>query len=172
MSGRIILNSEIINEINIYLETKFQRGNGKNYYFVPNIGLELYNAKVSWIDKSKKNISFSFNRYDNLTLLNMLKYINSKLSIIYEKKSNDPMPISTFFYEKGDNFYIRCYLPNTRGNYHIDSFFNNESEKFSIPNLSSVYNNITIDIRNIWEDLDNNRAGYNLELKKTSLTIM
>jgi hypothetical protein len=176
MSSRIILNNQVINDLiyskTIALETKYQRkSDNKNYFFSPNIGLKLFNAKISWIDPSKKNISFAFNKYDNLSLLNMLRYINEKLTCVYNNKSIYPKTISPFFFEKDDLFYIRCYLPNTgKGKYHIQSYFNNELEIFNIPKLSSSYNTIIIDIRNIWED--DNKAGFNLELKETSLNIM
>lgn len=173
MTSRIILNSEIVNDLiysnTLVLQEKFQRNNGKNYFFIPNIGLKLFNAKVAWIDPSKKNISFSFNKYDNLTLLSMLRYINDKLINIYKNKSATPHTVSPFFYEKGDLFYIRCYLPNIKGKYHIESYFNETVEKFTIPKLSSIYSIIIIDIRNIWED--DIKAGFNLELKETLVTL-
>lgn len=174
MSSRIILNTQLINELifsnTLELQTKFQRNNGKNYYFIPNIGIKLFNAKVTWMDSFKKNISFAFNRYENLSLLNMLKHINEKLTMVYNKKSIYPKPLSPFFFEKDDSFYIRCYLPNTKGKYHIESYFNNESEGFMIPKISNVYNIIIIDIRNIWED--DNKSGFNLELKETSVVLV
>ena len=150
----------------IELQRKFNK-NGKNYYFIPNIGIKLFNAKVSWIDPSKKNISFAFNKYENLSLLNMLRYINEQLTIIYNNKTTNAKVLSPFLYEKGDLFFIRCYLPNTKGKYHIESLFNNVKEDFSIPKLSLIYNVIIIDIRNIWED--ETRSGFNLELKETSI---
>jgi hypothetical protein len=172
--SRIILNSSILNDLintnTLVLQTKFKKPNGKNYFFIPNIGIKLFNAKVSWIDPSKKNISFAFNKYENLSLLNMLRYINEKLTIIYNNKSMYPKNLSPFFFEKDDLFYIRCYLPNTKWKYHIESYFNDNSEEFFIPKLSSIYNIIIIDIRNIWED--DNKAGFNLELKETSLNIL
>jgi len=174
MSSRIILNSQVINDLifsnTLELQTKFQKNNGKNYFFMPNIGIKLFNAKVSWIDPFKKNISFAFNKYENLALLNMLRYINEKLTMVYNKKSSYPKPLSPFLFEKDDSFYIRCYLPNTRGKYHIESYFNNDTEGFSIPKMSCVYNIIVIDIRNIWED--DNKSGFNLELKETSVILV
>lgn len=176
MSSRIILNSEVINDLiysnTLSLHIKFKKNNGKNYFFIPNIGLKLHNPTVSWIDPLKKNISFGFNKCDNLSLslLNMLRYINDKLTIIYNNKSMYPKVLSPFFFEKGDLFYIRCYLPNTgKGKYHIESYFNNIKEDFTIPRLSSTYSTIIIDIRNIWED--DNKSGFNLELKETSVNI-
>lgn len=161
---RVILNSQVIEFMNITLNTKFMRNdNGKNYFFSPTISLKLFNAKVSWIDTSKKNLSFSFNKYENLTLLNMLKNINTKLTDIYNNKSDEPVVISPFFYEKDELFYIRVYLPSLKGNFHIESIFNGEKENFNIPRLNCVYNNVIIDIRNIWES--NVRSGFNLELK-------
>lgn len=174
MSSRIILNSEIINDLisskTLVLQSKFKKQNGKNYFFIPNIGIKLFNAKVSWIDPFKKNISFAFNKRDNMSLLIMLRYINDRLIFVYNNKSIYPKPVAPFFFEKDELFYIRCYLPNIKGKYHIESYFNNNLESFTIPKLSSIYNIIIIDIRNIWED--ENKSGFNLELKETSLLII
>lgn len=170
--ARVLLNTNIIHEMvntnNLTTNIKFQRGDGKNYFFVPTIGIQLYNAKVSWIDQYKKNISFSFNKYENLSLLNMLKSINESLIGVYNKQSDNPVPVAPFFYEKDELFYIRVYLPNLNKKYHIECSFidsqNTESSSFSIPRLNCVYDSIIIDIRNIWEN--DMRSGFNLELKK------
>jgi hypothetical protein len=174
MSGRFILNSEIINDLissnTLKLIEKHQRGcSGKNYFFTPTIGLKLYNTKITWIDPFKKNISFSFNKYENSNLYIMLKYINKSLVNIYKKQVYNPINnVSPFYYEKGDYFYIKCFLPNTNGKYHITSLFNNIEEQFIIPKVGYSYNTIVLDIKNIWEK-DN--VGFNLELKETYTNI-
>jgi hypothetical protein len=174
MSGRFILNSEIINDListdTLQLIEKFQRGSGKNYFFTPTIGIKLHNPKITWIDSFKKNISFSFNKYDNINLYIMLKHINTSLSYLYKQKAYNPTDnIASFFYEKGNYFYIKCYLPNTNNKYQIVSMFNDNEEIFTIPKVNSFYNTVVLDIRNIWEK--NNQAGFNLELKETYITI-
>jgi hypothetical protein len=174
MSGRFILNSEVMNDListdTLKLIEKPQRGSsGKNYFFTPTIGLKLYNPKITWIDPLKKNISFSFNKYDNFNLYTMLKYINKSLVSIYKKQAYNPIDnVSPFYYEKGDYFYIKCYLPNINGKYHITSLFNNIQENFTIPRVGYSYSAIVLDIKNIWEK-DN--AGFNLELKETYVNI-
>lgn len=172
--SRIILNSEIINELissnSLIMQTKFQRGSdGKNYYFSPTISLKLFNPKVSWVDQYKKNLSFCFNKYENINLLTMLRYINTKLIELYNKKSDNPVNVAPFYFEKDDNFYIRCYLPNVKGKYYITSSFNNNEESFNIPRIGATYTHVVIDIRNIWEN--HNRSGFNLELKETDIII-
>jgi len=169
---RIILNSEIINELirndSLHFQTKFQRGDGKNYFFIEPISLCLYNAKVTWIDASRKNMSFCFNKYDNLNLFIMLRHINQKLTELYNNKVYNPVSnISAFFYEKDDVFYIKCYLPNVKSKYLIKSIFNSSEEQFIIPKVGLVYSSIILDIRNIWEK--DNKAGFNLELKETTI---
>jgi hypothetical protein len=173
--NRIILNSEIINDLirndNLHFQTKFQRGDGKNYFFTQTISLCLYNAKVTWIDSSKKNMSFCFNKYDNLKLFIMLRHINQKLIDLYNNKIYNPVSnISTFFYEKDDCFYIKCYLPNVKNKsnvYLIKDIFNSREEPFRIPKIGLTYSSIILDIRNIWEK--DNKAGFNLELKETMI---
>lgn len=174
MSGRFILNTEIINDIistnTLQFIEKFQRGSGKNYFFTPTISIKLYNPKITWIDPYKKNLSFSLSKSNNLNLYIMLKHINSSLTNMYKHKAYNPLSnISPFFYEKGDFFYIKCYLPNTNKKYQISSFFNNTEESFIIPQIGYIYNTVIIDIRNIWEKNDN--AGFNLELKETYINI-
>lgn len=174
MSGRFILNSEIMNDLvstdTLKLIEKYQRGSGKNHFFTPTIGLKLYNPKVTWVDPYKKNLAFSFSKNNNLNLYTMLKHINTSLSSIYKQKAYNPIDnISSFFYEKGEYFYIKCYLPNTNKKYQIISFFNDSEEPFNVPRTGASYNTVIVDIRNIWEK--DNHAGFNLELKETYLNI-
>lgn len=175
MSGRFILNSEIMNDLvstdTLKLIEKYQRGGaGKNYFFTPTIGIKLYNPKITWVDPYKKNVAFSFSKIENLNLHIMLKHFNKALSSIYKQKAYNPIDnMSPFFYEKGDYFYIKCYLPNTNKKYQITSFLNNEEEPFIIPKVGCSYNTVIVDIRNIWEK--DNHAGFNLELKETYINI-
>lgn len=182
----IKVNSEIIKDLidrkSLALQIKLKRGtNIKNHFFISSekdssinssISLELYNAKVSWIDPYKKHISFVFDKKNCLTLLNMLRYINENLTIFFNKQQIEPINVSPFFFEKGDFFYIRCFLPNYKKDkktiYHIKSKYSDSHshvESFVIPNVGYIYNSVIIDIRNIW--VDNLKAGFNLELKET-----
>lgn len=163
----LLLNSELLTELNKNNAiTIFSKNNKscKNYFFVPNIGLQIYNAKVTWIDPYKKNMSFSINKHENPHLIKLLYYINNSLISVYEKSSGKTN-ISWFFFEKGDYIYIRTYLPNLKGKYHINSIYNNEQCEFIIPRKDCVFMSITIYIKNIWEDI--NGAGFNIELKET-----
>lgn len=173
MSGRIILNSDILNELintnSLSIQETFQKRSGKNYFFSPTIAIKLLNPKVSWIDSYKKNISFSFNKYDNLSLLNFLKYVQQRLVQLYNTKSYNPQNVASIYYEKGDYFYVKVYLPNVNNKYNIVSQFNGEQEQFKIPRVGITYDSVIIDIRNIWEK--DNLAGLNLELKETFISI-
>lgn len=178
MTERILLNSNILNEFNkhksLSIFHKFQRGkNGKNYFFNSNIGIKLFKPEVSWIDPLKNNISFKFNKYENANLLKLLKHTHECLTNIYNAKkeelNEDELCLSHFFYEKDDSFYIRCYLPKIKGKYNIVSCFNNINGQFNIPRKDAVFDYIIIDFRNIWDDKDNLKAGYNIELKETSV---
>jgi hypothetical protein len=172
---RIILNSSVLrdltnidseNKILIFKET--YKNGFRNFFFAPNIGIKLYSPKVSWIDA--KGISFCFNKHENLSLLDLLKYINSSLDKIYiNYKKYNGLPsktiLSPLYYEKGDFFYIKCHLPNSKGKYFIkyNSDLDNDSS-FSKPRIGCIYNSVIIDIRNIWEtDL---KSGVHLELKE------
>jgi hypothetical protein len=163
--SRTILNKN--SEIDIVLLKKFNN-NTINYYISPTIGIELYNAKVSWIDPYKKNISFGFNKYENASLLLFLKSIYNKFDNIYHDNAYNKYELYTlapFYYEKDDFFYIKCYLPRVKNIYSIKSEFNGNVDQFTLPNKDCIYNSIVIDFRNIWET--NKQAGFNMELKIT-----
>lgn len=173
MSGRIILTSEILQDLiqtnSLILSETFQKRGGKNYFFSPNIALKLFKPKITWIDSYKRNISFSFYKYDNLNLLTLLKHVQQRLSELYKEKSYNPQNVSSIFYEKGDYFYVKAYLPNMNNKYTITSIFNTEVEDFKVPRVGITYDSIILDIRNIWEK--DNCAGINLELKETYVSI-
>ena len=161
----LILNSELLNNLiqsnELTLMKKFQRGkNGSNYFFIPNIGVKLFNVKVTWVDPFKKNLSFSINRWENPNLINMLRHINTSLSELYKNISYSNLNVASFFFEKGDFIYIRTYLPNTNGKYHI---YNNLGN-FTVPRKDACFDSITIYFKNIWED--DTKAGFNIELKE------
>ena len=170
MSERILLNkTEVLNDLTLTLCKKYQKNSGYNYFFMPTISIQLYNPKVTWIGPYKKNMSFGFNKYENLGLLTLLKNIYNKLTSVYKKESETNVTPAPFFFEKGDIFYIKCYLPNINGKYSITSIFDNIDGKFAIPYLGSTYTSIIVDIRNIWEK--DNHSGFNLELKETHTTV-
>ena len=173
--NRILLNGETLNKLyntnSLILSTKHQKKtDGINYFFCPTIGLKLYNPQVSWVDPSKKNLSFSFNKWENSSLLKLLNFIHDTLTTIYNNNAyNGAKVLAPFFFEKDDRFYIRTYLPSVKGHFGIKSIFNDIQEPFNIPRKDCVYNSIIIEFRNIWES--DNRAGYNIELKETNTTI-
>jgi hypothetical protein len=161
----LILNSELLNNIiqsnSLTLMKKFQRGkNGLNYFLIPNIGVKLFNVKVTWVDPFKKNLSFSINRWENPNLITLLRHINTSLSELYKNMSYSNLNVAPFFFEKGDYIYIRTYLPNTNGKYHIHNNLGN----FIVPRKDSTFDSITIYFKNIWED--DTKAGFNIELKE------
>ena len=179
MSSRILLTNEILNNIDskeykgITLSKSYQK-NTINYYFLPTIGIQLFDAKVTWIDPLKKHISFSFYKYPELSgnhypgSLNFIKKCYETLTNIYKnyEYDNRDAEIAPFFHENGDYYYIRCYLPKSKYFYNIISEFEDEKESiFNIPQTETIYKNITIEFRNIWEDTVKSKRGFNIELK-------
>lgn len=167
----LILNYKLLNNImetnGLSVIKKFQkRKNGSNYFFTPNIGIKLLNVKVTWVDPFKKNLAFSINRWENPDVITLLRYINTSLSKFYKDTSYSDLNVAPFFFEKGDFIYIRTYLPNTNGKYHI----HNNLGSFIVPRQNSSFDSITIYFKNIWDD--DTKAGFNIELKEveTKLT--
>jgi hypothetical protein len=134
-----------------------------NYYFTPNIGISLYNPKVKYIDK--KFIVFEFERYKNSSLYHLLKHINTTLQNELKKQYIELKDkyIYDLFSEQNEYFFIRCYLPNNNGKYFISV---NEDKRFYLPRIGCIYDNVIVEIRNIWGKGD--KYGFNIELKKVN----
>lgn len=161
----IILNSEVLDSLIRDDILKILKKNQKiagncNYYFTPNIGLNLYNAKVKFVDK--KFIVFEFEKYKHLGLLGLLKRINEVLKTKVRTNNSELFEKAIFdlFNEDDNVFSLRCYLPNYNGKYSIETNF----EKFNIPRVGCCYDIATIEIRNIWKN--NEKHGFNCELKR------
>lgn len=181
----IFLSSTVLNDLvynNQLVIMKKQERSFCNYYFLPNLSLQLWSPKVTWIDSSKKNLSFAFNKIEHSGLLTLLKHINDSLfKYISFRHKLIHKTVSPLYYEKGEQFYIKCYLPNLKGKYFIkcitktsdytqDTQFNKEKiEDFTLPRLNCVYDKVEIDIRNLWET--NQQSGYCLELKKVHIEL-
>ena len=66
----ILLNTESLDELKLSVCRKKQtNGNGNNFFFSPNVGLKLYNAKVLIV--TQKYIVFTFEKRTHLSLLNL-----------------------------------------------------------------------------------------------------
>jgi hypothetical protein len=145
------------------------KNNFNNYFFGPNISIQLWSPKVSWMDNN--SLSFQFEKNDNLNMLTLLRDINTKLISLYSayKESRGHQELQTkpcIFFEKDTHFYIKCNLPNSNGRYHITC---KDDSKFVKPRLGQVYQIAVLDIRNIWEMIGQNKIGFRLELKHVSV---
>lgn len=165
----IIINSEtlddIINNDVLKILKRNQKVSGNfNYYFNPSIGINLYNAKVKFIDK--KFIVFEFDKYAHSSLLKLLKYIDNTLQTETKNKFSElfDKTIYSLYNETEDNFMIRCYLPSNNSKYNIQTNFG----YFNLPRIGCVYNDSRIEFRNIWKNGD--KYGFNIELKSVSIT--
>lgn len=161
----IILNSEILNDmikndvLKILKKNQKTLGNS-NYYFNPNVGIYLYKPKVKFLDK--KFMVFEFDKYSNMGLLGLLRYINttlqnhtkSKFSELFDKDLYD------LFNEDDEKFMIRCHLPNYNGKYSIQTDYG----KFNLPRIGCCYDMAVIEFRNIWKNGE--KYGFNIELKR------
>ena len=160
----ILLNSDVLDETNISVCRKKQAsGSGSNFFFSPNIGLKVYNAKVLIV--TQKYIVFTFDKRTHLSLLNLFRKINNRLQTIIKHTFYDlkDHPIHSMISENEETFTIRCNLPNYRGKYLVKSYQNNMEIKFNLPNINAVFDCILIDIKNLWQL--NDTLAYNVELK-------
>lgn len=161
----IILNSEILNNMVKDDVLKILKKNQKvvgnsNYYFHPSIGINLYKPKVKFLDK--KFIVFEFEKYSNIGLLELLRYINTVLQNNTKNKFSElfDKDIYNLFNEDDETFTIRCHLPNYNGKYAIGTDYG----RFNLPRIGCCYDMTVIEFRNIWKNGE--KYGFNIELKR------
>jgi hypothetical protein len=160
-----ILNSEFLDNMieteSLKILKKNQRVLGNcNYYFNPNIGVNLYKSKVKFLDK--KFIVFEFEKYSCLSLLKLLRHTNITLKNLTKNKFSElfDKEIYDLFNEDDEKFLIRCYLPNYNGKYSIETDYG----RFNLPRVGCCYDMITVEFRNIWKNGE--KYGFNIELKR------
>ena len=139
---------------NIVIIEKLQRNkNVRNYflYYKENevlpqkyLVIKLNNINITWTDSNNKNIALCFDKFINNDLYNKCIDINNILINKYKKKSMYAYNVAPFFYENEEKFYIRVYVSNL-------------IKKVKLIELDVVF-------KNIWEDNDNKKAGFNIEL--------
>ena len=154
----------IVEDDTLKIAKKHQKEGGVNYYFSPNIGIKLYKAKV--VFKNPKFLVLQFSKDHNINLLFFLRGVNNILLHELKKKHSEMFTkeIYSFFSETETHFTIRCYLPNYKNKYLIQcESSDNSVTYFTLPRLEYVFDNITLEIRNVWHK--NERGGFNLELK-------
>ena len=140
-----------------------------NYYINPNVSVKIYNPKV--LISQDKYMVFEFDKRTSIGLYSLLKMINEELQkLLITENINEETTFYDIFSEIDDDKYtIRCSLPKTRYKYNIKYLYNEEEVSFSLPKKGCIFNEIIIDIRNIWKK--DNKIGYNLELKEIKLEI-
>jgi hypothetical protein len=161
----IIITGEIIQHLcdegKLSVCQKPQKTSGDyNYYFLPNIGFTLYNAKVKAVDP--KYIVFEYQIKEHLPLLLMLRSISRVLKN-YLKRSYYINEAATFYdicFETQETFTLRCYLPQVKGKYCIDV----DDGSFRAPRIRAVFDSVTIEVRNVWQLKQ--KLGFNMELKQ------
>lgn len=169
----IILNCETLDEMissdSLKIIKRSQTNvNNFNYYFNPNIGINLYNPEVKFVDK--KFIVFSFEKYKHMSLLKLLVYIDTTLKSKTKRKFSElfDKDIYSIFSENENEFMIRCYLPSYNGKYKVQT--ETENVRFNLPRLGCVYDTAKIEFRNIWKNGD--KYGFNIELKSVNLKLI
>lgn len=166
----IILNKEITRNLiynkELKVLKKYQSDKVScNYYFTPNVGIKIYKPKVMIINE--KYIVFEFDKNNSIGLYSLLKMINEEIKeLIYRSNIIRDANFYDMYsdIEDGNKYTIRCSLPKFKWNYKIEYIYNTDKVPFVLPRLGCVFDEIVVEIRNVWQN--NNKLGYNLELKK------
>lgn len=165
-----ILTHEFLNTIEKNKELKIiekeQTGNfvGMNYFITPKISIKLYKPKVLFVNS--KNITFEMSKI-NTGLIGLLKrcdnVIMEDLNKLIDIEENTVK--YNIFYENdnSNNIYLRAYLPCYKSKYLIKYLEEGKETHFKLPRVNSILDEVVLDIRNLW--FNNNKIGYNLELK-------
>jgi hypothetical protein len=165
----VIVNSAILRELTetntLLFNKKAQKiGGCYNYFTSPALSIKVFKPKIVFCDG--KCVVFQFDKFDQSTLFTLVKYTNS----VCVNQLKRQYPISSektlydLFSEQDNTFTLRCYLPNFKGKYFIDYYEDDAEVRFKVPHSNIVLDEVTIYIRNIWENLD--KLGFNLEVKQ------
>ena len=156
------------NELKI-LKKRQKVAENVNYYFNPNLSIEMNDAKV--IITNPKYIVLEFDNVKHHGLLTLLRNTSEKLTMYLRNKDSDLFnhSIYSIHSELENTFTIRCHLPNYKGKYAIQSSMSGQSTMFNVPRISCIINNAVIEIRNVWGQGD--KYGFNVELKSVAYDI-
>jgi hypothetical protein len=133
-----------------------------NYFITPNLRINLFNAKL--LVSNPKFIVLQFDRYRDLSLLSLLKTVNTRIIDYLNRCYPVDCPnIYSLYSEQENTFTLRCYLPQVRSKYLISYEVDGEDCKYVTPRQSSIIDCVGIEIRNIWES--GGKMGFNLEVK-------
>jgi hypothetical protein len=162
----IILSSNVFQELidhgKLNVVRKTQKLGGYNYFITPNMGIKLHHGKV--IESNSNYIVLQFDKRNALTLMMMMKSINSKLlDYIEGSYALGTVVKYEMFQDKEDTFSVRCFLPHYKNKYHIETYLKGDKIPWVIPRKNSVLEQVYVDIRNLWHK--NEKLGYNLEVK-------
>lgn len=163
-----IITNELLNSLEkndeIKIMKKEQTGAmvGFNYFILPKLSIKLYKPKVIYVNS--KSITFEMSKI-NTGLVNLLKRCDSLIMNKLLFENVDSQVKYNIFYENENNntICLRCYLPCYKSKYSIKYYEENVEKIFRLPRSNTILDEVVIDIRNIW--CNNNKLGYNLELK-------
>lgn len=163
----IIINSEILQDLKIKILKKTQKiSSNHNYYFSPNMAMNLYNPKVIFINP--KFIVFEFDKRTHLNLLLLIRRLDNMLQNQLKKQFSElfDKEIYNIVSETDTHFTLRCFLPTVRNKYNIICKGDVDNMVFKLPRLDCVFKDIMIEIKNVWQTGD--KRGYNIELKSVN----
>lgn len=142
----------------IILTSKYQKnGSSLNYFFSPQLHLNIYKPKFMIVQE--KYVVIQFDKHKHNSLLNMFKGINNYLKDLLPKT----FMCYNFFSEQDDSFTVRLSLPKTKYKYMISCEDDTGKQiPFQLPNIKSEPFLITIVFKNIWQI--NNKGGFNIEI--------
>lgn len=157
---------ELVQNGNLGILRKAQKQkNAYNYYFTPNLSINLYNANV--IVSNEKYIVLQFNKSNSLNLLGMLRNVSV---LLYEAIKDCYVLEATNTYnlvsEQDETFTLRVHLPRSTNKYNI-TYEDDKLMPFKVPKKGATLGCATIELRNLWEK--DNVSGFNLELKSVKL---
>jgi len=155
---------EIIETGQISIIQKRQKVSGYNYFLSPNIGFQLYGAKV--LSSDPNYLVLGFDIAGHASLFSLLKYVDDKIKDYLKTSYIIESTVFHNLYKHLDTertFSIRCYLPHLGNRYFTECTSDGKRVGFNIPRKFATIDSAYVEIRNVWES--NNRLGYNIELK-------
>ncbi len=144
-----------------FLKKHQKKDNGVNFFLSPRISLNLYKAKVFFVND--KNIILEYDKFHDIYLLSMLRNINKQIIGLFNDIYREDISTYPFFSEREKTFTIQCFVPKIKDKINVKYINEGVECNFRYPNRNCIIDHCEIEIKNIW--LLNGKSGFNVELK-------
>lgn len=170
MSSIVLTSLDVLEKLELSVSRKSQKANDcYNYFFSPSLSIRLYKPSISVVNKDY--IVFKYDKYYSSGLYHYLESISERLyALIGRFYNTKDLQKDNILLVNENSIYLKAHLPHKNNRYFIsvhNTDTNTLSNCFVLPNTNAVYDEVVVDIRNVWQY--KGKLGFRLELKYVSV---